>query len=161
MAKDLFSEINENGTSIYFIGDEQNMIEQAVRKFKESYPNMNIVGFHNGFFKDGRDRQQVIDEIVNLNPRYVIIGMGGLYQEKFALDLKNSGFGGIAFTCGGYFHQAAGKLSYYPEWVNKYNLRALYRIIKEKNYKRLWHVLVTFPVLFSIDTLGTRLNLYK
>lgn len=156
MAKDLFEKINDNGASIYFIGDEQEMIKLAVKKIKESYPNMNIIGFHSGFFENETDKHNIIKEIVNLNPLYAIIGMGGLFQEQFALSLKKNGFRGIAFTCGGYFHQAAGKLSYYPAWVNRYNLRAAYRIIKEKNYKRLWHVLVTFPMLFIIDTIKAK-----
>lgn len=156
MARDLFCRINKSGESIYFIGDSQEMVEGAVLKFRESYPGMNIVGYHSGFFRDLKDREAILENISRVAPNYVIIGMGGLIQEQFALDLRNKGYSGIAFTCGGYFHQASGNLNYYPEWVNRFNLRAPYRIIKEKNYKRLWHVLVSFPLLFLIDSIMTK-----
>lgn len=152
IAKDLFPRINNNGSPIYFIGDSQEMIEKAVSRFKESFPQMNVVGFHNGFFKSYEDKMSIINEIISLKPTYTIVGMGAIIQENFAADLKKAGYSGIVFTCGGYFHQAANSLYYYPEWINKLNIRIIYRMIKEKTYKRVWHVLI-FTVLFTYDTI--------
>ena len=78
-------------------------------------------------------------------------------QEQFALDLKSRGYNGIVFTCGGFLHQSANDINYYPEWINKYNLRAFYRIVKEKGlWARLYNVLIQFPILFTWDSIRTK-----
>lgn len=155
IAKDLFSMLNGNGVPVYFVGDTQEMIEKAVGNFKESYPDMNIAGYHSGFFTSQEDRNAIIQEIVSLNPSYTIVGMGAVIQEQFAIDLKTAGYEGIVFTCGGYFHQAAVNLNYYPEWIDRLNLRAPYRVLKEKTYKRLWHY-ITFISCFVLDTIVSK-----
>ena len=74
------------------------------------------------------------------------------------MDLKKAGYKGIVFTCGGFLHQTSDNINYYPEWVNKYNLRAFYRLFHERGLvKRLFNVLLEFPILFIIDTIQTKL----
>jgi len=158
MAADLFERLNDNGESIYFIGSKQEPLEASISHIRESYPNMKIAGFRNGFFSSPEEREKVIKDIVALNPDFCIIGMGAPLQEKFAVDLKNAGFKGIAFTCGGFLHQTSQGINYYPDWVDKYNLRAFYRLSHEKGlWKRLYNVLIEFPFLFTFDTIHTRL----
>lgn len=161
MAKDVFRLAEEEKKSIYLIGDEDSKISEAVKTIKFAYPKLEIVGWHSGFFKNIEDRNNEINKIIYLSPNYTIVGMGGLIQEQFEIDLKENGYTGIVFTCGGFFHQILGKMDYYPNWVNKFNLRMPYRLIKEKNYKRLWHVLFTFPIYFTIDTFSTKISKNK
>lgn len=118
---------------------------------------MNIAGYRNGYFLLPEDRTQEIKKIVAENPDFVIVGMGSPLQEQFALDLKEAGFQGIVFTCGGFLHQTANGINYYPDWINRYNLRAFYRLYKEKGlFKRLYNVLIEFPILFTWDTFKTK-----
>lgn len=159
MAADLFSHLDTDRTdrSIYFLGTKQKVLEETVKQFRENYPNMNIAGFRNGYFIDVDDRRNAINEIVRSNSDFAVIGMGAPLQEQFALDLKNSGYKGVVFTCGGFLHQSANNINYYPEWINKYNLRAFYRLYREKGlWRRLYNVLIQFPVLFTWDTLITK-----
>lgn len=156
MAVDLFAYLDKMGKekSIYFLGTRQDVLEATIGQFRKSYPNMNIAGFRNGYFVDNDDRQAAICRIVAENSDFVVIGMGSPLQEQFALDLKNAGYKGVVFTCGGFLHQSAHNINYYPEWVNKYNLRAFYRLFHEKGlWGRLYNVLIEFPVLFAWDTM--------
>ena len=114
---------------------------------------MKIAGYRNGYFIDKNDRKKAIADIIGLDSDFTIIGMGSPLQEQFALDLKKSGYNGVVFTCGGFLHQTARGIKYYPEWVNKYNLRAFYRLFHEKGlWGRLNNVLIEFPILFTFDT---------
>ncbi|MNN73388.1 UDP-Gal:alpha-D-GlcNAc-diphosphoundecaprenol beta-1,4-galactosyltransferase [compost metagenome] len=73
--------------------------------------------------------------------------MGTPRQEDFLIELQESGWLGVGFTCGGYFDQlnsADGGL-YYPGFIDRYNMRWAYRIYKEP--KRLWkRYFVDYPV---------------
>ncbi len=164
MAVDLFSYLNTIGTgrSIYFLGTKQDVLEETIKQFRKSYPNMSIAGFRNGYFIDNDDRKKAIADIIESNSDFAVIGMGSPLQEQFALDLKNAGYKGIVFTCGGFLHQSANNINYYPKWVNKYNLRAFYRLIHEKGlWSRLYNVLIEFPILFTWDTITTKLSLNR
>lgn len=163
MAADLFARLNDinNQETIYFIGAKQEEIERSILQIQSSYPNLKLKGYRNGYFIDVDDRRKAISEIVKANADFTIVGMGSPLQEQFALDLKNAGYQGTVFTCGGFLHQTSNRINYYPKWVNKYNLRAFYRLLHEKGmFKRLYNVLIEFPVLFTIDTLKYRLGNY-
>ena len=160
MAVDLFARLNSESCdeSIYFIGAKQEQLEGTIKQIRASYPDISIKGYRNGYFIDIDERRKAIESIVNANPSFVIIGMGSPLQEQFALDLKNAGYKGIAFTCGGFLHQTSAKMNYYPNWVNKYNLRAFYRLFHEKGmFKRLYNVLIEFPCLFIFDTIHSKI----
>ena len=160
MAVDLFSYLNNNETdrSIYFLGTKQDVLEATIRQFHKSYPEMRIAGYRNGYFIDNDDRKNAINDIIKSDCDFAVIGMGSPLQEQFALDLKNAGYKGIAFTCGGFLHQTANGINYYPKWVNRYNLRAFYRLFHEKGlWGRLYNVLIEFPILFTWDSIKTKL----
>lgn len=113
---------------IYFIGSTQENIEKFVSLIKHTYPKINICGFHHGYI---RCFNSVGKEILNCNPNIIVIGMGAPLQDEFAIHLKEIGYQGTIYTCGGFFHQTTKVINYYPNWINKLNLRALYRILKE------------------------------
>lgn len=162
IAKDLFGWLSKKDKSIYFIGAKPHQIEKSINNIRKSYPDLKISGYRNGYFDSPEDRKNAINEIVVLNPSFVIVGMGSPIQEQFAIDLKESGFSGIVFTCGGFIHQSAQELNFFPVWVNRFHLRAFYRLTKERGlFKRLYNVLIQFPILFAKDTLQYKLNPIK
>lgn len=152
VAAGLFDFIVKNNKSIYFVGAKQAEIERSILQYKLAYPKMNIVGFRNGYFVNDKEYITEIRKIVQINPDYVVVGMGAIKQEEFLIALKNNEYKGIGFTCGGFIHQSVNGIYYYPEWINRYNLRAFYRLYKEKETrKRLYSVFFQFPVLFIRD----------
>jgi len=152
VAKDLFSNVEKNGKNIFLVGAKWEEIKSMVKNIYILYPNINIVGYRSGFFNSEDEYDNCINKILSLNPDYVIVGMGAILQEKFLVDLSDGGFLGTGFTCGGYIRQASAGLTYFPYWSNKYNLRWLYRLYKEKGvFKRLYNVLLEFPLLFLWD----------
>lgn len=159
MAVDLFHRLNNNDETVYFIGAKQKDLEATIKQIHMTYPDINIAGFRNGYFLLPEDRMKEIKNIVSTNPDFVIVGMGSPIQEQFCIDLKKAGYKGIAFTCGGFLHQTAEGINYYPKWINKYNLRAFYRLFHEKGlWGRLYNVLIEFPILFTYDTIKTKLG---
>lgn len=164
MAADLFQYLNDKniGKTIYFIGSKHDEIKKSVANIQAAYPYLKISGYRHGYFTDEEEREGCIKHIVSLNPDFVVVGMGSPLQERFALDLKTFGYGGIVFTCGGFLHQTSLGIRYYPEWVDKLNLRGFYRVFHEKGIpKRLFNTLIQFPILFICDTIVSRVCLNR
>jgi exopolysaccharide biosynthesis WecB/TagA/CpsF family protein len=93
-----------------------------------------------------------LENIKELNPDIVVCGMGTPLQEQFLVDLQDTGWNGIGYTCGGFLHQTAGDIQYYPKWVDKYNLRWVYRIYDEPVlFKRYFGDYPKFFWYFMID----------
>lgn len=148
-AKELFEKIEKTDLNIYFIGSEQRYIEKFIFTIKEEYPELNISGFRHGYIKN--QFEEVAKAIIRSNPDIVVIGMGAPLQDQFAVYLHDSGFNGTIYTCGGFFHQTTEKINYYPDWVNKFNLRALYRIFQEPYvFKRIVKYYPYFIIRYSL-----------
>lgn len=162
MARDLFEKLNDSDKTIYFIGTEPGVVDRAIDLIKRQYPNLNILGYRNGYFKDPEERLRSLKQIIGFDPDYTIVGLGSVRQEEFVRDLKQMGYKGTAITCGGFLHQTSNGIKYYPQWIDKYNLRAIYRIFKEKGmYKRLKYVLFWMPLYFLTDSFATKQHIAK
>lgn len=156
IAASLFLHILSEKKTIYLIGARQKQIERSVEILLDQYPELQIVGYRNGYFSLEDEMHEEYEKILRLNPDYVIVGMGTPLQEYFLLQLKKSGYRGIGFTCGGFFSQLSMKgINYYPKWIDKYNLRFLYRFYKEKHTrKRYLKALFLFTLYFIKNKLS-------
>jgi len=143
LAPKLYNYCVDKNKSIYFIGSTSYNIEAFIDVLKAEACNLSIVGYRHGYFASSKQREGVLRTISKLNPDYVIVGMGTPFQENFILELKQAGYKGVAFTCGGYFHQTAKAFNYYPYFYDKFNLRWFYRIIDEP--KLIKRYLIFYP----------------
>lgn len=150
IAPELLNYLMKSRKTLYIVASGQEQVEYAVKIFKEQYPDLQIVGFRNGYFSSDAEMDREASHIVALNPDFLIVGMGALMQEKFLLKAKEMGYQGIGFTCGGFIHQTAkNQIHYYPEWIDKMNLRFVYRMYKEKHTrKRYVQAALLFPARF-------------
>lgn len=146
----LFSFADSEKKSIYFIGAKEDEIEKAVNIFHAYYPNMNIVGYRNGFFYNEAEVDVEIKKIVAVQPDFLIVSMGARKQEEMLIKVRKAGFTGVGFTCGGFIRQTSmNKIDYYPAWVDRWNLRFVYRMIKEKHTRSRYIIaFVRFPLRF-------------
>lgn len=148
-AKILFEYAQRKEKSIYFWGTSEENLQKACLKIMHLFPKLKISGKCNGFYQD-QDLDSIIAKIMSCNPDFVIIGQGIPKQDENALRLRDSGYTGTVFTCGGFLHQTAMSNSgyYYPELINRLNLRAIYRLLHEKYIiKRL--LLYYIPFVFT------------
>lgn len=137
LAVDVFSAAASTGKRVYLVGTTPTSIRLAAENITRRFPGLIISGFHHGYFHDDVDYFKVMGEIIAVAPDLVIVGMGTPKQEQFLVGLRAGGWNGTGYTCGGFFHQTAANIDYYPKWADKYNLRWLYRIYDEpKLFKR-------------------------
>ena len=155
LAPELLSYAETHNKSVYIVASRQDQVEKAVGIFKERYPKLSVVGYRNGYFVSEKEQELEALHIAEVNPDYLIVGMGALMQEQFLLKVKDAGFDGIGFTCGGFIHQTAkNEIDYYPVWADKLNLRFVYRMYKEKHTrKRYLQAAFLFPARFICERL--------
>lgn len=153
MAPELFAYAVEHDKTIYIVASKQEQVEKAVEIFQERYPEVKFVGYRNGYFSSEEEMDKEAKHITELKPDFLIVGMGSLMQEIFLLKVKNAGYLGIGFTCGGFIHQTSkNEIDYYPAWVDKTNLRFVYRMWKEPHTRKRYVMAgLLFPARFIAE----------
>ena len=156
LAPVLFDYAQDNGKSIAIVASKQESIEQAVKILIAKYPKLSILYFRNGYFNTNEEKMATVHKIVLLEPDFLIVGMGIVKQEDFLLKVKDAGYLGVGFTCGGFIHQIAkDKAEYYPEWIDKHGLRFIYRMYKEPHTRyRYFKTAFVFPIIFLKERLS-------
>lgn len=155
LAPIVFSFAAKNNKYVAIVATKQEMVEKAVKTLQGNYPGLNISYFRNGYFASETEMDEEAKKIVAMHPDFLIVGMGIIKQEEFLLKVRDAGFQGIGFTCGGFIHQTAqDKVDYYPEWVDKHGLRFVYRMYREPHTrKRYAKAAFVFPVRFMWEKL--------
>lgn len=153
MAPELFAYATEYDKTVYIVASKQEQVEKAVEIFRERYPKVKFAGYRNGYFASEDEMNEEARHITELNPDFLIVGMGALMQEKFLLKVKRAGYQGNGFTCGGFIHQTSkNEIDYYPAWVDKTNLRFLYRMWKEPHTRKRYLMAgLLFPARFITE----------
>lgn len=145
-ALELLKMANEYAKSIYLFGAKEEVGKALVKKIKEEYPHIKVLGFTNGY---GKNKEKVMEKIIKLEPDICLVALGIPEQEKIIYNYLPCFKKGIFMGVGGAFDVMSGHKKRAPKIFRKLNLEWLYRIIKEpKRIKRFWQNNVMF--LFKI-----------
>lgn len=142
IAKYLLEEGNRQKKTLYLFGAKPEVIELLVKKIKEEYPNINIVGYSDGYVED---RDKIFKKIIKLKPDICLVALGIPHQEKLIYKYLDKFDKGIFVGVGGSFDVLSGLKKRAPQIFIKLNLEWLYRIVCEpKRLKRFWNNNVKF-----------------
>ncbi|MFV8038213.1 WecB/TagA/CpsF family glycosyltransferase, partial [Enterobacter cloacae complex sp.6730764] len=148
LAPIVFKDAIENNKSIALIGSDSNSLARMLELLKEKYPGINIAYSRDGYFSAPKEFDECIDSIIKTGPHVVIAGLGTPLQDLFLTKLKSKGWLGVGYTCGGFIHQTAKKgIRYYPNLINKLNLRWLYRIYDEPKLMKRYFVYYPYSAM--------------
>lgn len=123
----------ETGVRVALVGGREGVAKRAARVMVDATPGLVVACCASGY---GLDIPGLASELTREGIGLVLIGAGAPLQERLGVMLLDHGVSARMFTCGGYFDQLSGGLSYYPGWVDALNLRWIYRLMKEP--RRLW-----------------------
>lgn len=133
--------------SFYLLGGKDDVPKIAAENLKKIYPNINIVGHHEGFFElEGEEK--VIQEINSLKPNVLFVAMGAPLQEKWIAKYKNDLKVDVAAGQGGTFDYEAGKIKRAPKIFQKLCIEWLWRLILQPS--RIIRMLALPVYLFKI-----------
>lgn len=152
LANKVFSYCMSKNYRILFIGGTKIENDNFLLIIRRRYPNIKIKGI------DG------YNEIKEFNPKdhsdvdICVYGLGSPLQEQMAIKYMNEFK--LSFTCGAFITQThnAGK-EYYPSIILKFNLRWLYRILKEKGH--FYRLFKAYLQIKSVDEKVAKIKFKK
>lgn len=131
---DIFTELvrisAEKGYRPYFFGAKEEVVTEVVRRFKQKYPNLEVAGYRNGYFKDDESKS-IAKEIKDSGADILFVAFSSPKKEfwiKEHMDIMQVPF---AMGVGGSFDVIAGKTTRAPKWMQRCGLEWFYRFIQE------------------------------
>lgn len=119
---------NKNKKSIYLFGSKKEVLDKLIININQKYPNINIVGFSDGYVED---KDKNMQEIISLSPDLILIALGVPNQELLINKYIEKAKKGVFIGVGGTFDVLSGCKKRAPKLFIKLNLEWLYRIICE------------------------------
>lgn len=137
----------KEGWTFYLLGGKGDVPELAVKNIKKIYPNLNIVGYHEGFFETASE-DEVIKQINELQPNVLFVAMGAPIQEKWIAKHQKELKVDVAAGQGGTFDYEAGKIKRAPVIFQKLGIEWLWRLILQPS--RIFRMVVLPIYLLKI-----------
>jgi len=119
---------NRNSLRLLVLGAIEEVNEKAADVIKERYPNINLVGRMNGYFKT---KEEVFSKIKETVPNIVLIALGSPRQENLARELLKENPNVVFIGCGGALDILSGRVERAPKFFIENNLEWFYRLVKQ------------------------------
>lgn len=127
LAVNLLPVMNENKLKLFLFGSKEGVAKKAKENILKNYPDINICGTQNGYFKES---DGIIEKINNENPDFVFVCLGAPKQEKWIYENKDKLKCKVLMGIGGSLDVFAGEAKRAPEIFIKLNIEWLYRLMK-------------------------------
>jgi len=138
---------------IYLLGAQKETIEKTIANIHKNYPNVEVVGYHDGFFD--WNNNYIADDIAALQPDLVFVALGVPRQEKWITENLDKFSKGVFIGVGGSFDVIAGTVKRAPVIWQKLNLEWLYRLLRQPSRFIRMLVLPRFALkVFSLKLRG-------
>lgn len=121
---------NSAKRSIYILGGKPGVPDIAVVNIKKHYPNIEIKGYNHGYFND-KDEIKIIEEINEMNPDVLFVGLGAPKQEKWITKHRDNLEAKVAMGVGGSIDIWAGTAKRAPNIFQRLGLEWFYRLLRE------------------------------
>ncbi|UZE48043.1 WecB/TagA/CpsF family glycosyltransferase [Rhodopseudomonas sp. P2A-2r] len=125
----------KEGFRPYFLGATREILDLAVRRTQDKYPEIKFAGWHDGYFSAAAEAQVVAD-IRSSRADCLFIGMPTPRKERFLAAHRDDVDVSFIMGVGGSFDIIAGRTRRAPVTVQRLGLEWLYRIYQEP--RRMW-----------------------
>lgn len=134
------------GFTFYLLGAAPGVTGRMKEKLEETYPGIQVVGNHHGYFKPGAETDKVIEDINACKPNILLVAFGAPRQEKWIYENKGKIDSNLLIGVGGLFDFYSGDKKRAPLWMRESGLEWMYRLYLEPG--RLWKRYVVGNPLF-------------
>jgi len=148
----------EKGYSNYFYGSSESVLGNMISRIKREYPNLRVNGYFSPPFREllEIEKQKIIQDINNLKPDIVWVGLGYPKQEKWMYEFRDYVKYPVLIGVGAAFDFLAGNKKQAPIWMQNAGLEWLFRLLQEP--RRLWRRYLINNTLFIILLIKEKLK---
>ncbi len=123
---------NEHGLSVFMLGAKPKVLQAALKKLSQKYPNAKFMGHHGYFEKQNLyENQAVINKINQAKPNILIVGMGMPIQESWVYQYRDNLQVNAIMVGGAIIDRFAGVVPDCPELFSNIGFEWLYRLLRE------------------------------
>ncbi len=141
-AKKLLQEAAVSGIPVAIIGSKEEVVVKAVENLQNEINGLNIVYYHNGYFKDDA---LIYDELKTKSPKLILVALGSPRQEEFIYNAKKVLNPALMVGIGGSLDVWSGSVKRAPKIFQKLGLEWLYRTVSQPSrFKRIFPTLPLF-----------------
>lgn len=115
---------------VYLLGAKQEVVSAAADVLQERYPDMNLVGYRDGYFSED-EFDSIVNQVFEYQPDIVFVGITSPKKERLIERFRDLGATGIYVGVGGSFDVVSGSIPRAPMWMQKANLEWLFRMMQE------------------------------
>ncbi len=138
----MFKEADRMHKKVFLYGSKEKVIQTLVEKLEREYPNLDILGYHDGYSGDGRI---IIQSAISQGADIILVALGIPKQEILIDRYFSDAPKGIFIGVGGSFDVISGIKKRAPHFFIEHNLEWFYRILREpKRIKRFYKSNVKF-----------------
>jgi exopolysaccharide biosynthesis WecB/TagA/CpsF family protein len=134
LAPKVFCRILESNRRIAFIGGNEKEAAMASDKLAAVLgESLSFVDHGYQDFDSENTMAAIVRRLSNHKADVLVLGLGAPLQERVSVLINNLLPDICVITCGGYITQISrmSRLQYYPDFIEKNNLRFLYRVYRE------------------------------
>jgi N-acetylglucosaminyldiphosphoundecaprenol N-acetyl-beta-D-mannosaminyltransferase len=146
---DLLHELMKTGESyhwrVYLLGSTAEVIQETATRLQIQYPDIEIVGYRDGFFGTEED-EAVVEQIRATAPDLLFVARSADTQEPWIAKYKAKLGIPVMMGVGGSFDIISGKAKRAPIIFQKLRLEWLYRLLREPTRVRRMLALPQFVV---------------
>lgn len=149
---------NEKQYKIYLFGAKEEVVCKVKSIFEEKYPNLQIVGYRNGYFTEA-DEDDIVKDMQKSGADMLFVAFSSPKKEywvhKYIKQLNIPFVMGV----GGSFDVVVGVTKRAPLWMQKCGLEWVYRFIQEPG--RMWKRYIIGNAKFVLLTYKTKFKRKK
>lgn len=143
----------DESKSIYLLGSQPGVANQAALNLQNEFPQLRISGTHHGFIKPSELNEQ-IQKINQSGCDILLVAMGSPFQEQWLIDNRTKLNCQTALAVGGLFDFYSGDITRSPLWMRELGLEWIWRLWKQPIVKFKRYVIGNPLFLFRIYVLG-------
>ena len=126
----LLAEAAVKDIPVYFFGGSPGVAEAAAEEGKRRWPELQVVGCRNGYFKP-EEETSIVEAINGSGAKMLFVALGAPRQEKWLSRYAEVLQPSLLMGIGGSFDVLAGKVQRAPKWMQDARLEWFYRLLKQ------------------------------
>jgi len=150
LSERLIARSGASGWRVFLFGAAPGVAAAAADRMRARYPDCNIVGVRDGFFRP-EDEDRVVGEIQAACPDILLVAMGIPKQEKWIARYGGRTGAKVCIGVGGTLDVFSGTVQRAPVWMQRRGLEWLYRLVSDpkqfRNRLRKQKLLPPFVVM--------------